>query len=64
MRLKKPRKTSVLTLLTDQNVIGPTRARVEGVTDGSVRSVRSVRSIRSVRTRLSDSVIFAFDLGS
>jgi hypothetical protein len=61
MRLKKPRKTSVLTLLTDQNVIGPTRARVEGVTDGSVRSVRS---IRSVRTRLSDSVIFAFDLGS
>jgi len=47
----------ILTLLTGQNVIGPTRARarIEGVTDGSVRSVR---------TLLSESVILALDLGT
>ena len=57
MNLEKPSKMGILTLLTDQNVIGPTRARarVEGVTDGSVRSVR---------TRVTQSDTLALDLGT
>jgi hypothetical protein len=57
MNLEKPSKMGILTLLTDQNVNGPTRARarVEVLTD---------QTVRSVRTRPNDSVILALDFGT
>ena len=57
MNLEKLSKMGILTLLTDQNVIGPARAcaRAGGVTE---------RCVRSVRPEPSRSVIIALDLGT
>ena len=51
------RGTTILTLLTDQTVIGPTRARVSVFTDQTVRSVRT-------DSRVVQSAILALDLGT
>jgi len=57
MNLEKPSKIGILTLLTGQTLIGPTRARVELLTDQTVRSVRTDNLVNQ-------SVIIALDLGT